>query len=467
MRFNPFSCGGRCTGSANSSKRRRQAKHHQHTPDLNRRQMFSMDSQYEFLSIATLESIYGTPRSTQEFGDARGAHHHTLVMNGVRYHPYSTMFGYSCFPQVTPLDSNDPPVPYDFVFCDEIERELQLWVVNRYRDPPPSIQPAPLPTISSLPEYVQQRICAIEALADEEQVIQPMELLEVLRDELSKPNRGTVISDLSEHDRFVALDYLVISDMMHRLRWKYPRVKTVSSLLESIPKKDEAKHTDGWIHEDCNGIDLWTRTETDGSLSVRCRSVQHQPLFNAISLINEIDLHPLFMPHLAKAIPLHRMTGCGKRAQLLARYIYQLPFPLANRDTVLFAFGCNAINVEGVDGIIISAQSIPSDSTDWWGYPVPSPDKMVRERVRGMSFVMRPLGNDDTELTVISNLDKQVAFIPQSIINWLIKDMIKGLYKNMVKLNMKFHRTPFAQRIADKPEFYDWVKDTLIKHELH
>lgn len=84
-----------------------------------------------------------------------------------------------------------------------------------------------------------------------------------------------------------------------------------------------------------------------------------------------------------------------------------------------------------------------------------------------MSFVMRPIGTTKTELTIIANLDKQIALVPQSIINWLIKDMIKGLYKNMIKLNVKFPSTEFAKRVDLNPEFYNWIKETLEKHELH
>ena len=236
------------------------------------------------------------------------------------------------------------------------------------------------------------------------------------------------------------------------------------SLIESIPVGGGPD--EGWDYEEHHSVDVWTKQENDGSLSVRCRSIQKQPMFNAISLIKEIDLHPSFMPHLAKATQLHSLPGCGKRTNLLLRYIYQLPLPFANRDTVMFAFGCNAIDVDGINGLIISAQSIPNGSSSWWGQPVPpeGADRTVRENVRGMSFIMKPVGEDQTEITVVANLDKHLAFIPKSLMNWLIKDMIKGLYKNMIKINAKFPRTEFAKRVQTDPDFYNWVKLTIDKH---
>jgi hypothetical protein len=352
-------------------------------------------------------------------------------------------------------------VPYEFTVYDELERELQLWVTNRYSDPPPGVSVGPPPTLDSLPSVVQTRVAEIIALTDDEQVMGPMALLERLRGDLS--HGSGALKEIEEAARFRCLDYLVLNAIMHRLRWKYPRVKTVAGLLASIPTGDD-KQAPGWSFEETHGIDIWTRVESDGSLSVRCKSTQKQPLFNAISLIKEVDLHPLFMPHLAKAIKLYEIEGCGKRAQLLARYIYQMPFPIANRDTVLFAFGCNAMAVEGVEGVIVSVQSIAEKLENWWGYAVPPPDKFKREHVRGMSFVMKPTKTGETELTIIANLDKQIAFIPKSLINWLIKDMIKGLYKNMTKLSLKFERTEFSKRVDENPDFYDWVKRTIIQH---
>lgn len=402
---------------------------------------------YEFLSICAENSLYGTPRSSSEL-------HAGSVVNGVRYHPYSFHFG--GFESV-PVGE----VPFDFSIQDELEKELQVWVRAKCAN-------STLPSLDSLHPAIADRICKIIALTEEEQIVEPMRELELLRKELSGPPTCGYgeIANLTEAQRYCGLDFLVIDECMHRLRWKHPRVKNVCGLMASVPVGED-KHSEGWHYEQCAGsIDVWTRIEPDGSFSVRCRSVQQQPLFNAISLIYEVDLHPSFMPHLHKATRLGMLTGCGKRAQILARYVYQLPVPFANRDTVLFAFGFNAMRVEGLDGIAICAQSIPGEAPDWWGHPVPveGSDRMVRERVRGMSFVMRPVADGHTEMTVIANLDKQVSFIPQSIINWMIKDMVKGLYKNMIKINLKFNKTEFAQRVQDNPDFYTWVKQTLAAH---
>ncbi len=424
-----------------------------------------MESQYEFLSIASgLDSVFHSPRSSQDLTamDALPIHHHTLTLNGVRYHPYSALFSYNCDAALSLIHTES--VPYDFSVYDALETELQTWVINRYRDPPPPMQTRELPTIEQIPVSVRDRLEIIYNLADEEEVLRPMQMMEQLRQDLSISDESkSPFSSISEDERHRCLDYLVIDETAHRLRWKYPRVKTVAGLIASIPS-GKSKEATGWTYEDCHGIDVWTRAEVDGSFSVRCRSIQQQPLFNAISLINEVDLHPLFMPHLAKAARLHSMTGCGKRAQLLARYFYHMPFPLSDRDTVLYAFGCNAINVEGIEGIIISAQSVPANISDWWGYEVPSAGKFVRESVRGMSFVLKPIDDRHTEMTVIANLDKQVAFIPQSFTHYLIKDMIKGLYKNMIKLNLKFEKTEFAKRVSSNPEFYDWVQNNLLRN---
>jgi hypothetical protein len=121
------------------------------------------------------------------------------------------------------------------------------------------------------------------------------------------------------------------------------------------------------------------------------------------------------------------------------------------------------MDVEGVEGIIISAQSVPRELRSWWGYPIPDPGKVIREQLRGMSFVMKPLDEKHTELTIIANLDKQVALIPKSIMHYFIKDMIKGLYKNMIKLNLKFETTEFSKRVRENAEFYDWVRFSLLR----
>lgn len=421
----------------------------------------SLDN-YEFLSICA--SHYGTPRSSP--GEAvlpNQALHGNSVINGIRYHPYSMHFGYPTIssPSVPTISA----IPFDFAPQDELERELVLWVTTKLNSCPPA----------TLHPWIAARVSEIINLTLEEQVVEPMRMLEQLRIDLSgtelpdpSAKRNTVylevgscdVSSLLESERYVGLDFIVMDETMQRLRWKYPRVNNIFTLMEEVPKNSST----GWNYEQTGTINVWTRTEDDGSFSVRCQSVQAQPLFNAISLIYEVDLHPTFMPHLHKASRLGMLEGCGKRAQILARYIYQMPIPFANRDTVLFAFGCNAMAVEGLNAITICAQSIPGDH--WWGHPVPAEgaDRTVRERIRGMSFVMRPVGDGQTEMTVIANMDKQIVFIPQSLMNWMIKDMIKGLYKNMIKINLKFDKTEFAKRVDKNPQFYDWVKETLSKH---
>jgi len=390
------------------------------------------------------------------------------------------MFGYVNF-------FTDPIVagasPFDFCVYDEIEKELQWWVRTRVG----MAGSTGLPTKESLPQSLIEKVEEIETLCNDELVIEPMEILEEIRIAISRPAETSIWFTVSENDRYSCLDYLVLDETMHRLRWKYPRVRNVVNLVGNIPKNPRsgsrggepvspqtAQSTsitggeDGWIFEQHGQVDLWTKLEVDGSFSVRCRSVQNQTLFNAISLIYEIDLHTQFMPHLAKSIKLDNIVGCGKRANFLLRYIYKLPVPFANRDIVLFAFGCNGIQIDGVNGIIISAESIPGGQANWWGRNVPAEgaDRTVRENVRGMNFIMKPLPEGKTELTVIANLDKQLALVPKSIVNWMIKDMIKGLYKNMIKLNTKFPQTEFAKRVETNPEFYTWVKDNIVKHNL-
>lgn len=418
------------------------------------RAQLSFDN-FEFLSICAENSLYGTPRSTPEKTGALPLF--GTMVNGIRYHPYSVHFGYPGMSEKPTTGTTGNT--FDFSVQDELERELVCWVTTKCSD-------GVIPVLVCLHPSIQARICSIIALTDEEQVVEPMRLLESLRVDLSGDGDSKIFSyfaNLSEQERYLGLDFLVLDQTIQRLRWKYPRIRNVFGLMATVPLETE------WNYEQCSGhIDVWTRIEDDGSFSVRCQSVQEQPLFNAISLIYEVDLHPSFMPHLHKATKIGMIQGCGKRAQILARYIYQMPIPFANRDTVLFAFGCNAMQLDGINGITICAQSIPSEDSHWWGHPVPveGSDRMVRETIRGMSFVMRPVANGRTEMTVIANLDKQVAFVPQSLINWMIKDMIKGLYRNMVKINLKFPQTEFAKRVAANPEFYDWVKLTLAKQKI-
>lgn len=409
-----------------------------------------LSDQFEFLSICAGESIYGTPLGSAVH-DAISLS--TTTVNGLRYHPYSSLFGYTIAVAAPSVSSWQ--VPFDFSVFDKIESEMREWVCRNRES---------MIVLQNLPEEVQVIVREIEALADEELVIEPMEKLEKLRDHMSHPHET-----VAEADRYLCLDYLVLDETCHRLRWKYPRVKNVVSLVDTIPVTPETENEnenddlDGWVFEEHQKIKVWTKEEHDGSLSIKCRSVQEQPLFNAISLIYEIDLHPQFMPHLAKATKLHSIPGCGQRTNFLLRYLYKIPRPFANRDTVLFAFACNAMQLDGVNGLIISAQSIPNELKQWWDRDVPpeGTDRSVRENVRGMAFIMRPVGEKMTELTVVANIDKQVSFIPKSLMHWLIKDMIRGLYKNMVHLSENFEKTEFAKRVAANPVFYDWVKHNI------
>jgi hypothetical protein len=194
-----------------------------------------------------------------------------------------------------------------------------------------------------------------------------------------------------------------------------------------------------------------------------------EPLLNVAAMVNEVDLHPLFVPFLGKAERIHSVTGCGNYGQVIVRLEYNLPPPLRRREVVFYGFFCDALGDRRIDGLVLIGQSIPEDAGNFWGYEIPkNPKKIVQVDLDLLGFILRPEGGGRCGLDLVLRCDMKLGrLMPWSIVNYVGKQVIKKTFDNIEKISQRFEHTPFAERVKTNPDFYEhFIQNTVLaRHE--
>lgn len=155
-----------------------------------------------------------------------------------------------------------------------------------------------------------------------------------------------------------------------------------------------------------------------------------------------------------------RVAG-GDYAQFIMLVKFKFPWPISDREAVLFGFGCDALEQGKV---IISAKSVPDDAAEWWGYPIPTASKAMTRLSCDIMVIMEPVGENlqATNMDMIMKLDYKVDWLPQSFTNVSVKHFVKHLFTNVGNICAHFDTSPYKNRIeSDDRGFYELVQKAV------
>ncbi|CDR97923.1 hypothetical protein, conserved [Babesia bigemina] len=241
--------------------------------------------------------------------------------------------------------------------------------------------------------------------------------------------------------------------------------------------KNKVKTADGWIKSAYGSLETFYRFEQNGSVSVKVRGKLATDLLRVLCVINETDLSSVWVPFLKEATEVHVYSKTTK----LYSQTYEYPV-IGAKQTTVFGLAVNALDEFGC--FILACRAPPESQQDveqlenilkdggiddtspfvsckdgvcqLMGVDIkPMPPK-TRQRSGDLCFLVYPMKNH-TLVELNANIMPEVRLVPARVITYIIKKVVINIFQKIAQISKNFHNTPFAARIEQNKEFYDWV----------
>lgn len=230
------------------------------------------------------------------------------------------------------------------------------------------------------------------------------------------------------------------------------------------------KNADWTLAQTLFGVTTHYRREDDGSLSIKLEGeMSDVPLFEPVCVLREIDLHCTWAPCVTSSLTIAHLD----KVDTVGWIMIGLPnFGLA-RDGVFRAIGTDSTMEDG--SIYLFGQGVqdtppgkqPINPTFLNTDPEletldipPAPTRMGSGRLTIRKFEARVevLSPDHCKIVILANVDPNLAFIPQSLIEFVMKKMCGFIVHKLKKASVKVSKNPVrnihAQRIREDSDFY-------------
>jgi hypothetical protein len=239
-------------------------------------------------------------------------------------------------------------------------------------------------------------------------------------------------------------------------------------LVKEIKRKTElcdrilgaVRNSASWSEVSC-GSDVVIKYTSNGSgnlHSFMIEAVLDAPVLNVVAVINEVDLYSSWMPGLSHSMQLNSLSMFEKIIYL----DYAIPWPLANREFVMEAFG---VHLAEKNQLLIAVQSCHDQSKFVLPPRTPRKKKILGE-MNMSGYLIEPISASSTKVTMVMDLDPKLDTVPDWLMNFATGKIFRFFLKNMEK-NAKFSPTSnYAQRIKKNAELYEFLNQQ-IKHSKH
>lgn len=237
--------------------------------------------------------------------------------------------------------------------------------------------------------------------------------------------------------------------------------------------KNTLEHDEGWtLSQSLFGVKTYYRREPDNSLSLKLDGeLSGAPLFEQVAVLREVDLHYKWSPFCTSSMTLHNID----KLDTVGWAVVGLPqFGLA-RDASFRAFGCDDIQ-ESASFYIVgqgvedrNPNKIPYEEEYFLqgmeGIQIPAaPNRLGSGRitVRGFSAVVHVLSPTKVHTRIVSNINPNLAFVPQSLLDFVMRKMCGVVLGKLQHAAKRAAADPIhnahAQRMRQDAAFYkEWL----------
>eukprot|EP01068_Selenidium_serpulae_P010916 Selendium_serpulae@DN5559_c0_g1_i1.p1 len=222
--------------------------------------------------------------------------------------------------------------------------------------------------------------------------------------------------------------------------------------VSTVVKRSPTSKSD-WKEEKYGNLEVHYKVEKhDDSITVKVRGKLKCQLYHVLAILSEPEATPLWVPFLKGG---RNVASLSKASSMVYQY-YEYPFPIGKRDSFVYAFGIDSIEENG--NMMLFTTSTEVDATSYLGIPISKPAKKVKRNDPAESlWTFHPCENGNAAVIDITTKFATGVKLPQSLINWCIKRVARGVYIKLATLATNLHNTPIQKKVDDNPEFYGWV----------
>jgi len=238
-------------------------------------------------------------------------------------------------------------------------------------------------------------------------------------------------------------------------------IKQDHQYLNEILK--ELDNDEGWTVERNDGLKvLYKKDSATGLISLRMEAEIEIPLINMITLINEVDLWPHWVPFIRKQAEVKVIHRGAKVYYLEAG----LPYPLPNRDMHIYGIGVNRLYENGT--VMIMAKSVDHDLEFFRSHNAQKIEKpgSVHVDIHLGAFEVNPLGPNKIHYRAVVHANPNFSWVPDSVINFTIRKASGFIFNQIVKHAKKFKGSAWEEETQKpgKREFYDWLNNEVNEY---
>ncbi|CAB9511255.1 expressed unknown protein [Seminavis robusta] len=290
-----------------------------------------------------------------------------------------------------------------------------------------------------------------------------------------KKGRAWMKKGANEEEKFDLKEFEAANAIFQKHKEKFALLMKRAPLL--LECRDNMDQSEGWtLAQTLFGVTTCYRREDDGSLSIKLDGeLKGVPLFEQVAVLREVDLHSFWAPFVSSSQTLAHLD----KLDTVGWFQVGLPNFGVARDSVFRAMGCDCVaedesvllvgrGVEdrppGVDVPDSRAKFMVEDPVLKTLDIPPWPTRMGAGRMTMKRFEakIKVMGPDHCHTYLIANLDPNLAFIPTSLLEYVMKKLCGFLLNKLQGAAKKIPKDPVrnvhAQRMRDEAAFYrDWL----------
>lgn len=269
-------------------------------------------------------------------------------------------------------------------------------------------------------------------------------------------------------------DFEAALDLLKKNKNEFARLEKLIPLFHNC--RDNMGDSEEWtVAQTLFGVTTSYRREDDGSLSMKLEGeLVGTPLFEQVCVLREIDLHSHWAPFVTSSLTIAHLD----KLDTIGWFMVGLPnFGLA-RDGCFRAVGCDCVEEDqsvlivgrGVndrppEATVDEGTAFLSDDPELKALDIPEvPNRMGSGRltIRTFEAKIQVMGPDHCHTSILANIDPNLAFIPQALLEFIMKKMCGFLLIKLQSAAKKVGKDPVrnvhAQRMRDESAFYrDWL----------
>ena len=227
------------------------------------------------------------------------------------------------------------------------------------------------------------------------------------------------------------------------LESNYHEIMNIFSLVEE---------NEGWIKECSGHINVkYKNVPGTPTYSLLSEAEIDIPILHFLTLVYEVDLYPNWVPFCKKA---YTVAKVSKTRKILVQEFHVRLAP--QRHSCVYGYGANLLLSHGA--VVIYSKSCDQEKT-FKGFELPQVNS-VRAHVNYISFIVRPLNLTKIHVTMLTNYDPNLYYVPYKILNFFSRKMAKGLFQKLEKLGKNFTGSEYEKRILSQEnrEFYHHIE---------